>query len=152
MPPRLLVSNCIARADGFGPRVDLDGDRGKLLVLTLCIDHVLEREGLMVSVWGSSDAGQRSSKPLLTVPRKYYCGVYSLLLNLAKCPGVRYLQAEWKVNRWGKGDPIPFFRFSIFTEPSGARVGAAVAGSGRKRLTDDSWEIANAPLDFANSQ
>lgn len=51
--------------------------------------------------------------------------MYSALLNLAKYPAVRYLRVEWKMRRWGNGNPVPNFGFSVFTERSGSRVSAA---------------------------
>jgi hypothetical protein len=112
--------------DGIGPAVDVEVGQGQLLVLTLSIDHVVEKEGLVVSVRGSSDGCDWGRKPLLTLPEKHYNGIYSALLNLAKAPDARYLRVEWKMRRWGK-DTLPMFGFSMFIEPSGARVSAAVA-------------------------
>jgi hypothetical protein len=124
---KVLLPEQIAQSDGIGSRIDVGPDQGNLLVLTLSIDQMVEKEGLVVSVWGSSDGRDWGSKSLLTLPQKYYCGMYSALLNLAKYPAVRYLRVEWTMRRWGKGDPVPEFGFSVFTERSGARVSAAVA-------------------------
>src|SRR5271154_3074931 len=102
MLPKFLVPEDIARINGTGPVVDLDADRGKLLVLTLGIDRVLEQGALQVNIWGSLDKNDWGMTPLLAFPPKSYCGIYSLLLNLAKHPAIRYLRAEWKMNRWAK--------------------------------------------------
>ena len=69
-----LVPECIARADGMGPIVDLNAHRGKLLVLTLGINHVIEQGCLIISVLGSADAINWDTKPLVIFPQKSYCG------------------------------------------------------------------------------
>lgn len=125
--PHALLREQITQSDGIGPTVDAGPDQGKLLVLTLSVDSVVEKEGLVVSVWGSSDGCDWGPKSLLTLPEKYYCAMYSAWLNLAKYPAVRYLRVEWKMRRWGNGNPVPNFGFSVFTERSGSRVSAAVA-------------------------
>ena len=54
-PPLVLLPEQMAESDGIGPQVDVGTDQGKLLVLTLSIDRVVEKGVLVVSVWGSSD-------------------------------------------------------------------------------------------------
>jgi hypothetical protein len=124
---QVLLPEFIAQSDGVGPEIDVGADCGNLLVLTLSINHVSEREGLVVSIRGSADGCDWGLTPLLTWPEKYYCGLYSVLLNLAIHPQVRYLRVEWKIKRWAKGDCIPKFGFSVFMERSGSRVSTAVA-------------------------
>ena len=124
---KFLLPENIARTDGIGPDIDLAVDRGKLLVITLGIDRVLEQEALTISIWGSSDTSNWGVGPLMSFPSKYYCGIYSRLLNLAEHPDVRYLRIEWKVSRWAKGEITPLFGFYVFAEGSGARVRGATA-------------------------
>jgi hypothetical protein len=122
-----LLPESIARADGTGPEIDLGRKRGKLLVLTLGITRILEQESLEVSICGSSDGERWSSRPLAKFPPKFYCGIYSILLNLAAYPDVRYLRVDWKMSRWSKAETMPLFGFYVYAEESGARVSAAVA-------------------------
>jgi hypothetical protein len=119
---KVLLPENIARTDGIGSDIDLASDRGKLLVITLGIDRVLEQEALSISVWGSSDTSNWGVGPLMSFPSKYYCGRYSRLLNLANHPDVRYLRVEWKMTRWARGEITPLFSFYVFAEASGARV------------------------------
>jgi hypothetical protein len=122
----VLLPESIARADGMGPEIDLGSRRGKLLVLTLGITRILEQESLEVSVWGSSDGENWGARPLAKFPPKYYCGLYSILLN----PGereVRFVRVQWKMSRWSKRDSMPMFGFYVYAEESGARVSVAVA-------------------------
>jgi hypothetical protein len=124
MLPKFLVPEDVARANGTGSVVDLDVGQGKLLVLTLGINRVLEQEALQINIWGSMDKDDWGMRPLLAFPPKSYCGIYSQLLNLSKHPAVRYLRVEWKMSRWGRSSSDPLFGFSVFADESGARLKA----------------------------
>ena len=127
-PPKCLLSESLRKGDGVGPVTALDESCSKLLVVTLDITDVVERTGLTVSVWGSADQIEWGAKPLVTFRQRQYCGVYSVLLNLAMHPEVRYLRVQWNMNLWGRGERTPLFGFEVFIEESGARVsGSAVA-------------------------
>lgn len=123
----VLLPESIARADGSGPEIDLGRKRGKLLVLTLGITRILEQQSLEVSIWGSPDGQRWGSRPLAKFPPKFYCGMYSTLLNMAASPDVRFVRVQWKMSRWSKGDALPLSGFYVFAEESGARVSVAVA-------------------------
>jgi hypothetical protein len=125
MLPNFLLPESIARADGMGPEIDLGSKRGKLLVLTLGITRILEQESLEVSVWGSIDGENWGSRPLATYPPKFYCGIYSILLNLVSRPDMRFVRVQWKMSRWSRQEFTPMCGFYLYTEESGARVGAA---------------------------
>ena len=120
-----LLPESIARADGTGPEIDLGSKRGKLLVLTLGITRILEQESLEVTVWGSPDGENWESKPLAKFPPKFYCGLYSILLNLGSRADVRFLRVHWKMSRWSKRESMPMFGFYVYAEESGARVSVA---------------------------
>ncbi len=126
MLPNFLLPESIARADGMGPEIELGSQQGKLLVLTLGITRIIEQESLEASVWGSSDGANWGVRPFATFPPKFYCGLYSTLLNLASRPEVRFVRVQWKMSRWSKGE-TPMFGFYVYAEESGARVSAAVA-------------------------
>jgi hypothetical protein len=125
--PKCLLSSSLRLADGVGPAVALDEYCAKLLVVTLSIDDVVERTGLTVSVWGSPDGANWGTKPLVAFRQRQYCGVYSVLLNLAQHPDARHLRVQWSMARWGKGERAPQFGFQVFLEESGARISSAVA-------------------------
>jgi len=123
----VLLPESIARADGVGPEIDLGSKKGKLLVLTLGITRILEQESLEVTVWGSPDAAKWDAKPLARFPPKFYCGLYSILLNLGSREDVRFVRVQWKMSRWSKRETMPMFGFYVYAEESGARVSVAVA-------------------------
>src|SRR5260370_34329273 len=127
MLPNFLLPESTALADGAGSEFELGAHRAKLLVLTLGITRIIEQERLEVSIWGSTDGEDWGVRPLALFPPKFYCGIYSILLNLAAQPGVRYLRVQWRMNRWGKGEPAPVFGFYVYAGESGARGRAAGA-------------------------
>ena len=122
-----LLPESIARAEGTGPEFDLGSNRGKLLVLTLGITRIIEQESLEVSIWGSMDGETWGMRPLAKFPPKFYCGIYSILLNLSAQPDVRSLRVQWNMSRWSKPQTAPMFGFYVYAEQSGARISAAVA-------------------------
>ena len=127
MLPKFLLEETIAQADGFGPELPLGAERAQLAVLTLGITRIVERANIQISVWGSGDRVNWGVQPLALFPPKSYCGMYSILLNLAARPDVQYLRVHWKVSRWGRKNAVPMFGFYVFVEASGARIRAAVA-------------------------
>lgn len=124
MLPKFLLPEDIARESGIGPTIDLERGQGKLLVLTLGINRVLEQGALQISIWGSRDNQDWGMHPLHTFPPKSYCGMYSQLLNLSKHPAIRFLRVEWSMSRWAKTAADPLFGFSVMAEESGARLKA----------------------------
>jgi len=127
MLPTFLIPESTIREDGAGPVVALGPAQSKLLLLTLVITRIIEQESLEVSIWGSEDGKDWGSRALLVLPQKFYCGVYRFLLDLSEQPQTQFLQARWKVNRWGRGDPRPLFGVWMTAEQVEAQ--ALVAGS-----------------------
>lgn len=122
MLPKFIVDETVVREDGAGPAIELGPSRGKEILLTLGITRIIEQESLDVSIWGSADGSEWGAKPLIAFPQKFYCGTYTLLLNLSQHPDVCYLRGQWKVNRWGRGELRPLFGFYVFAQECGDRV------------------------------
>lgn len=116
MLPNFLLPESVSREDGSGPAMDLAGLQGKVISLTLGITRIIEQESLDVAVWGSPDGNDWGAKPLIAFPQKFYCGTYTVLLDLSSTPDVRYLRAQWKMNRWGRGEQKPMFDFYLFAD------------------------------------
>jgi len=125
-PRSCLLPNVLAFTDGVGPEIHLGTDAGHLLVLTLTIDRVVEREALVISVYGATTRDNWMKTPLLVLHERSYCGVYSALLNLSKFPEVQYLRVHWSMRSLDRRQ-TPLFEFSVSVERSGARVRSAVA-------------------------
>ena len=118
MLPQFVLPETTVREAGTGPSIDLGGEQGGTLILTLGITRIIEQESLDFSIYGSSDGSDWSAKPIASFPQKFYCGTYQILLDLSERPDVKYLRAKWQVNRWGKGDPKPLFTIYLFVQES----------------------------------
>jgi len=127
MVPNFLLSETVARQDGKGSPLTLADAGGKSLLLTLGITSIIEQESLDVAVYGSADGETWSDKPLVAFPQKFYCGTYALLLDLSANPEVTYLRVQWKMNRWGRGEPKPMFGFYVFAQEAAKVASRAVA-------------------------
>lgn len=128
MAPNFLLQEQTIRQDGVGPALALD-DSPSLLTITLGITRVIEQQSLDLSIYTSPDGVTWSDKPAAAFPQKFYCGVYSLMIDLAEHAEAKYLRVGWKLNRWGRGEPTPLFSIYVFAEPAmaGVRAQAAVA-------------------------
>lgn len=116
MLPNFLLPEQDVRQNGAGPVVELGDFAGGVLTVTMGIHRILEQESLDLKIVGSADGQTWSDKPLAAFPQKFYCGVYNLTLDLSERPEVKYLKAEWKLNRWGRGEPTPLFGMYVFAE------------------------------------
>ena len=110
---KALLPESVTRLDGSGPEIALEAG-SKTLQLTLGITRIIEKEILDVSVWGSTDG--RQWKQLAAFPRKFYCGTYSMVLDLARHAGIRYVRAQWKMGTWDMQEPKPLFGFYLHAE------------------------------------
>ena len=105
--PNFLLPEQDVRQNGAGPSIDIADAAGGAFTITLGISRIKEQESLDLCVKGSTDGETWSDKPIAAFPQKFYCGVYSLVLDLSENPDLRFLRVEWKVNRWGRGEPTP---------------------------------------------
>jgi hypothetical protein len=122
MLPEFLIHEITVRESGESPvfRLEDRGDRN--LTLTLGITHAMEQQSLEVDLFASQDGRKWSPAPIASFTRKYYCGTYQLLLSGEIG---RFLKAVWRVNRWGRGEGPPFFRFYVFAQEARARAAGA---------------------------
>jgi hypothetical protein len=146
MPPNFLLPESIVKGDGVGPKIDIGQTRGKLLVLTLGITSIVEQESLEVSTWGSEDGDAWGTRPLATFPLKFYCGLYSILLNLAVHTEIIFVRGQWKMSRWSKGGARPEFGFYLYAEQSGSRSLPSQRNSHQAEASRPSIAISFPPL------
>jgi len=99
--------------------MELGALAGKAVVLILLIDEVLEQESLHVSIWGSADGATWGTQALFWFPQKFHSGATPASMDLGQRPDIKFLQARWETNRWGRGIPRPRFRFSVEAQQSG---------------------------------
>jgi len=122
MLPQFLVPETVARQNGMGAEMPFER---KILQLTLGITRIISQESLEVSVWGSADGEQW--RPLAAFPPKFYCGTYSMHLDLTRHEDVRYLRAHWKMGRWIRDERAPLFGFYVRAEEGHLRREAGAA-------------------------
>ncbi len=113
MFPTFLIEDGLRQSDGASAALDVSGASGRQLLLTLGITRIIEQESLDLGIWGSADGDRWMDQPLLSFPQKFYCGTYAIVLDLTAHEDVRFIQARWKMNRWGRGVPAPLFGFYL---------------------------------------
>jgi hypothetical protein len=109
----LVPPESVAETAGESAVYDLGVLAGKQLLVILRITDVIEQESLHVSIWGSADGKEWGDKPLFLFPQEFYGGVTPAAVDLRQLPEVKFLQARWEVNRWGRGYPRPHFIFAV---------------------------------------
>ena len=122
MLPGFIVEDAVRREDGASPALDVAAAQGGCLLVTLVITRIIEQESLDIAVYGSKDGAEWLPKPLAIFPQKFYCGTYSILVDLTDAPDVKLIRIQWKMSRWGRGDPKPLFGFYLFAEKTPAPV------------------------------
>ena len=114
----LVPAGTTSEGSGQGSPLELGALAGKALLLILEIVEVLEQESLHVSIWGSADGQAWGTQAVFWFPQKFQCGVTPAALDLGQRPDIKYLQARWEANRWGRGIPRPRFKFAVEVQES----------------------------------
>jgi hypothetical protein len=109
----LVRAETVVETNGASPPYELGVLAGKLVLIVLRITEVIEQESLHISIWGSADGQDWGPEALFWFPQKFYRGVTPAALDLRECPEIRFLQAQWEVNRWGRGYPRPYFAIAV---------------------------------------
>jgi hypothetical protein len=109
----LVPPEMVAETNGQGRALDLGPLAGKPLLIVLRITEIIEQESLHISIWGSGDGNDWGSQALFWFPEKFYHGATPAALDLRRKPEVKFLQARWEANRWGRGYPRPHFKFAV---------------------------------------
>ena len=125
MLPGFLLEEIAVRECGESDVFDLAENVRDPILLTFSITHAVEQESIILEIYGSKDGNSWSRHPIASFPPKYYCGDYQIAVRPRD---MRYLKAEWRVNRWSRGDSRPYFRFYVCANCA-AHVGAAMAGA-----------------------
>jgi hypothetical protein len=114
----LVPPGTVTETPGSAVPLELSEWAGKPLVILLHVAGIIEQESLEVSLWGSSDGNDWGTQPLFTFQQVFYRGTTPAALDLGQRPEVRFLQARWDANRWGRGYPRPYFEFSVEVQRS----------------------------------
>ena len=109
----MVPPDTVIEANGASPVFDLGPLAGRPILIVLRITEVIEQESLHLSVRGSADGTDWGEKPLFWYPQKFYREVTPAALDLRQRPTIRFLQARWEVNRWGRGYPRSYFKIAL---------------------------------------
>ena len=66
-----------------------------------------------LGLFTSADGSAWDTKPVATLPQKFYAGEYPLLVDLSAAEAAKFVRVHWDVNRWGRGSLIPHFGFGV---------------------------------------
>ncbi len=113
VPPGMTVE-----ASGEGEAFEVPAESGRVFVVQMDIAETVEQESLELSIWGSADGQDWGTMPLVKFPQRFYRGSTRMALDLTHLPEVRFIRARWEVNRWGRGQPLPHFRFGVVARPA----------------------------------
>ena len=121
----LVAPETQVETNGADPAYKLGGLEGKPVMIVLRITEIIEQESLHISIWGSPDGKDWGQQALFWYPQKFYQGVAPAALDLGQLPSIKFLQARWEVNRWGRGDPRPLFKFGVEIQELATEPGSA---------------------------
>jgi hypothetical protein len=109
----LVPENTTVTVKGDSDPLDISGAANPAFLATLTISSVVEQESIELSFFTSADGVTWESKPITSLPQKFYVGEYPLLVDLSQANGAKHLRAHWEVNRWGRGPVAPSFEISL---------------------------------------
>jgi hypothetical protein len=109
----LVPENTVLTAKGDSEPLDVSAASNPSLLATLSIRKTVEQESIEVSFFTSADGATWATKPVASLPQKFYVGEYPLLVDLSQADGAKFLRAHWEVNRWGRGQVTPNFEIAL---------------------------------------
>lgn len=113
MIDELIVPRTVVREKGDSAPVGIGAASHRIFLVVLEITAAVEQEAIEISFFGSSDGATWGAKPLATLPQRFYPGKYPSLLDLTRDTEAAVLRAHWEPVRWGRGDLVPYFEFSL---------------------------------------
>ncbi len=114
----LVPPGTTVEANGEGEAFEVPAEGPRVFVVQMDIAETVEQESLELSIWGSADGANWGTMPLVKFPQRFYRGSTRMALDLTDRPEVRFLRARWELNRWGRGKPLPHFRFGVIARPA----------------------------------
>ncbi len=109
----LVPANTVISANGDSAPLDIGEAANRVFLLTLSITSIVEQEAIEVSIFTSADGTTWETKPVASLPQKFYLGEYPLLVDLSQAAGGKFVRAHWEVTRWGRGSTTPKFEISL---------------------------------------
>jgi hypothetical protein len=105
----LIPPNTKMESNGDGASFDILASATRTFLCLLTVADQIEQESLDVSIYGSADGQNWTSKPLLKLPQQFYRGRTKMILDLSVRPEIKFIRARWELTRWGRGAPLPMF-------------------------------------------
>lgn len=109
----LVPAKTIVTAKGDSEPLDVSAAANLVFLLTLSIASVVEQESIEVSLFTSADGTAWETKPIASLPQKFYVGEYPLLADLSAAQNAKFVRAHWEVSRWGRGSTTPHFEIAL---------------------------------------
>ena len=109
----VIPQNTVVTAKGDTEPLDLRSARNPAFLATLSVTKIVEQESIELSFFTSADGTTWESKPIASLPQKFYVGEYPLLVDLSQANGAKFLRAHWEVARWGRGPVTPNFEIAV---------------------------------------
>ncbi len=112
-PATLVPAETVVETNGASGPFELGRLAGKILLIVLHVTDIVEQESLHVSIRGSADGKNWGDKALFWFPQKFYPGLTPAALDLREHPEIKFLEARWEVNRWGRCYPRAYFKIAL---------------------------------------
>jgi hypothetical protein len=109
----LIPPGTTVEENGEGQMFDVSSSATRTFYCVLLITQQVEQESLDVAIWGSADAENWGTQPILKLPQQFYRGETRAVLELSYWPDVKFIRARWELNRWGRGTPLPIFQMGL---------------------------------------
>jgi hypothetical protein len=109
----LVPPNTVINAKGDSEPLDVSSAANPAFLATLSVTGIVEQESIELSFFTSADGTIWESKPMASLPQKFYVGEYPLLVDLSQAKGAKFLRAHWEVGRWGRGPVTPSFEIAL---------------------------------------
>lgn len=105
----LIPAGTLITQKGDSPAVEIAEVPSRLFLLTLQVTEAVEQEYIELEVHGSPNGNTWATRPLTTLPQRFYPGSYPTLIDLSADTDTRFVRVHWEVSRWGRGDLTPHF-------------------------------------------
>jgi len=109
----LVPANTVITATGDSAPLEISEAANRVFLLTLSITSIVEQEAIEVSLFTSADGTTWETKPVASLPQKFYLGEYPLLVDLSQAPSAKFIRGHWEVTRWGRGSTTPKFEIGL---------------------------------------
>lgn len=109
----LIPMDTLLEENGHGETVDVSSGATRTFLCTMLITDQIEQESIDLSIWGSADGENWGTQPILRLPQRFYRGETRAVLELVFRPELKFIRAQWELNRWGRVAPLPMFRVGL---------------------------------------